>query len=100
MVISQEFQTTRLFFLELDHVKNYLELNHLALIDGRVFEDVEVEGAAQILLRSFIPVICGKSYLESVHARAIVLEFLIPILNCVVIVLLIFISDVESCSQS
>jgi hypothetical protein len=69
----------------------------LALIYGRVFEDVEVEGAAQILLRSFIPVICGESYLESVHARAIVLEFLIPILNCVVIVLLIFVTDVESC---
>lgn len=76
--------------------QNYLELNDLTLIDGGVFEDVKVEGPAQIPLRPFIPVIGRKSYLECVHARAIMLQLLIPILNCIVIVLLIFVADVES----
>ncbi len=40
--------------------------------------------------------ICRKSYLESVHARAIMLQFLIPVLNCIIIVLLVFIANVES----
>lgn len=33
VIISQEFETTRLICLELIYVKYYLELNHLALIE-------------------------------------------------------------------
>ena len=33
VIISQEFEATRLFCLELNYVKYYLELNHLALVE-------------------------------------------------------------------
>ena len=79
MVISQKFQTTRLFCLELDYVKNYLELNHLALIYGRVFEDVEVEGSADVLVGLLLPSVGTDTHLEGIHSDAVVAQLLISI---------------------
>ena len=72
-------------------------MKHVAVVQRGVSEYVEVEGSAQVLLVGLIPVISGEPDLKGVHARAIVLQFLVPILNSIVIVLLIVKAHVESC---
>ncbi len=65
------------------------------LINVGIFEDVEVEWPAQVLV--CIPDVRSDPDLEGVHSAAVMLQFLVSVLCRVVVMLSVIIPDIKAC---
>ena len=74
----------------------YLELQDSAIIYGGILEHIEVEWSARVHLLGLVPYEGRDPHLEGVHPTAVVLQFLIAVLHCVVVVLPVFVAHVQA----
>ncbi len=96
-VIAEELQTRGLYQCKIDDgIDYYLKLQDCALVYGRIFEYIEVEGSANVFFGFLAPFEGGKADLECVHAGAVVHQLLIPILHRVVVVLSIVVAHIQT----
>ena len=74
----------------------YLELQDSAIIYGGILEHIEVEWSARVHLLGLVPNEGRDAHLEGVHPTAVVLQFLIAVLHCVVVVLPVFVPHIQA----
>ncbi len=67
-----------------------MELEDLVGVDLRVWEEVEVEWSADVLVGLLLPSECAQPHLEGVHPQAIVSQLLVSVFQCVVLVAFVF----------
>ena len=66
-----------------------IELHHFFVHDLGIGENVKVKWTHNIFVLLFIPLKSGDSELECVHPLAVMLDFLVLVLDCVIVVLLV-----------
>ena len=61
-----------------------------------MLKDVKVEGSVHVGILVLVPLESDDSELKSVHARAVMAQFLVAVFNLVKAVDLVFVADVQA----